>query len=738
MTQGEKQKLTFSDTFCLRSALLPISFQKYLLNLDTLPENFLHEMWKDDFIRDAIFVASYDLYQSIDQVLQKKIKSSKRIEGLKLALYKYLIRGCSRATPFGLFSGVSLGNLDKENSIALKNSHKRVSRIDFEIIGKLCESVIIKSKFDPLSTYFINSSLNCIGEEYRYYEQYFTPSLKYKLSGFKRNEIFDSFFNFLENGKKGNTLLNFFINNGFGKDDASIFLQKLIDNNILISDLGLVISGEDSLNYLVERFKERGRNQEIRNILNSIKDDLCLLNMEQTSIIKSHENLDRILSNTQIKYNKKHLIQTDTFLETENALLSKKYGYQVSRALDFLKKILGANENKNIQNFKNKFLERYETEEIPLSLALDVDVGISYGDFSLAFGGKNILSDIKLSSKNNGNIQLEISQVQLFILRLISQATVSCTKEIILDLYIDQLYSFSQNDQDKLNGSFSSLIEILVEQNEELILLKQSGGSSSINLLSRFHHLNSQITEFVKQEGNFDEKYSNELLCEIIHLPENRVGNILHTPLLRKHEIRYLGLSSSQKEAISINDLMVSIKQDKIRLRSRKHNKVVRPVLSHAYNYRRSELPIFRFLCDLQATNNFSFSSLLQNSIFDNLIYIPRIRYQKIILQKARWNLSHKVIFNNILNSEKENKIDILKEYLQKLGANGIVELVEGDNILPINVSNKLGLSILISRLESRNRVVIHEHIRKSSIVKSSKGFHANEILLFYRMHQEK
>lgn len=125
------------------------------------------------------------------------------------------------------------------------------------------------------------------------------------------------------------------------------------------------------------------------------------------------------------------------------------------------------------------------------------------------------------------------------------------------------------------------------------------------------------------------------------NLPEARTGNILRRPQMREYEIPYIAKSVLPTEnQIPIQDLYLSIKNEKLFLRSKSQNKEVIPFLTNAHNYSSNSLPVYHFLCDL---GNQTIKPVLHFDWGDlGRIYhfLPRIEYGNIILSKARWKIN--------------------------------------------------------------------------------------------------
>src|SRR5690606_37661797 len=132
---------------------------------------------------------------------------------------------------------------------------------------------------------------------------------------------------------------------------------------------------------------------------------------------------------------------------------------------------------------------------------------------------------------------------------------------------------------------------------------------------------------------------TDKITAEIVHLPEDRTGNILYRYNTRKYEIPYLGLSSKNPEnQILIDDLLIYVENDEIKIRSKKLNKEIMPKLSNAHNFASPQLlQFFIFLCDLYMHKVILGMSLNVFTIIGFLRNTPQIQYKNLILSEQQW-----------------------------------------------------------------------------------------------------
>ena len=223
-----------------------------------------------------------------------------------------------------------------------------------------------------------------------------------------------------------------------------------------------------------------------------------------------------------------------------------------------------------------------------------------------------------------------------------------------------------------------------------------------------------------------------KILAEIIHLPEARVGNILMRPSFRDYEIPYLAKSNKDSSnQIPLDDLFISIKNNKLFLRSKKLNKEVIPHLTNAHNYYRSTLPIYQFLCDMQTQNTRKGFYFDLSHMGNNRSFIPRVEFENLILHRAKWRLKKEDI-SSLLNDKKSDslkqKILVLRNKFQ---LPKYALLIEDDKELLINFSNMSSVQVMLDEVKSKPNFVLTEFLfSDETVVKSEMGDYTHQIVI--------
>lgn len=497
------------------------------------------------------------------------------------------------------------------------------------------------------------------------------------------------------------------------------------------------LSGPEFLEQIINVLSKIPGASDISSILEKVQADIKDLDSNIGNPIHEYIRISNELKKLNTAFNLQHLFQTDLILKPVVANLNTEIVDSIKKVLPLLNKITLPPKETYLNRFKEAFYERFEEREVPLSTAMDVEMGIAYTPSQHSGEVNPLIDDISLPSPNTDSVhKFSWSPIDSSIQKLIFDAIVDKKPIVtIKDSYFDEF----EGKWDDLPDTISAVTEIVNLDGNKKVKLNSMGGSSAGNLLGRFCHGDRDLEKYVQQIIDFEsETNPDKILAEIVHLPESRTGNILMRPSFRKFEIPYLAKSVlNQQSQIPIDDLMVSVKNnDYILLRSKKHNKEIIPRLTNAHNYSANALPVYQFLCDMQTQNKRGFLGIKLGPYVNEYDFIPRIEYKDIILSEAIWNIKKKEIefLLKVMEHDKEFTL-ALEKFQEEKKIPQFVLLSDGDNELLINFENLTSVRMLLETVKKRAIFKLTEFLfSDNGIVRSNDGkeYYAHQIILSF------
>lgn len=717
------------DDYCLRTPMFSLSFYKSIFK-NSIPDFKL--ILSNPVFREALFLASPELFSQVLKWEKEEIKDNEQINKLKISILKYCIRISTRCTPFGMFAFCSYGKFNEKSNIELNsiNQIKRITKFDTIFLTILFHELLKNETIKQNVLFFPNTSIYKVGDDYRYIE-YKVNNIKrnYSLEGIKYSSYLEETLDNCLKGKTISELAENLTNGDIAFSDANEFINMLIDTQVLVSELEISITGEDYFKNILKKIKSIPKASKTFNQLKNLQSLIIKLDNMIGNNISLYNQVTVEAKKIAPKLNTKYLFQTDCFSIPVKNTLENSVKKKLNSAFLLFNKITLPNGNRNMINFKKKFIERYAESEVSLNLVLDIETGIGYGDNNIVYS--SILPNINNNQKSKRYNHIVWTDVDSILQNKLE--TAYKTKQYTIYLNENDFKYLPFNDND-LPDTMSSIIELYKADCDYKIYINSIGGSSSTNLLGRFCEGDKKIEKIVNQIVNIERKINSEkILAEIVHLPESRSGNILKRPNTRGYEIPYLAKSNLINEyQIPLEDILISVKNDTIKLRSKKLNKYILPKLGNAHNFTQSKLPIYLFLCELQTQNQRPNIGFRWNRVFLQQKFLPRIEYLDIIISKARWNIFSKDFL--ILTSKKDFLIQITAWKVENKIPN-LVELVEGDNRLLIDLTSEISIEILCNSIKNSMLFSIEEFLFTDNeivINQENKSFCNQFIVSFY------
>ncbi|MDB4926552.1 lantibiotic dehydratase [Mucilaginibacter sp.] len=692
------------------------SFQQVLLRtpLQSLKNAYEFSNGLSELFEEGIYLSSPEFYEELKKTgdISKREKSK-----VHLSLSKYCIRSASRCTPYGTFAGCALVNVtDDETSIILgqMNEHVRHIRIDMNYVTEIINALLKLPPIKEQIKVYPNNSIYELSASYRYVEYTIENNLRsYSLNSIRKSKYIKAVLKFASTGAKIKSLVDLLVvSEKVEENEAVDFISDMYKSQLLVSELEPNITGEEPLDRLIaqlELFKG------IQHIISTFKSIQKIIRQPKAGI-ECYKEIENYLRKLRLPIQiPKNTLQTDLFVSLKknniDAKILKEIGLQIQDLLIFS----GPQKNAFLETFKNNFINKYDREEIELSIALDADIGIGYAEINQSTsGGNKLIDDLLITGKDN-LVSSQIDHKQQFILSKYLQflenndAEIELTKDELLKFKSKQTKVYRQPRTLYLMGSLLKKDSLLSTEKFKFDILGIAAQSPA-KLLARFSHGDPQLCALTKNILKEEEKeYPEAIFAEFVHLPQARISNILLRPILGDYEIPYVGGSGIDKKSqIPINDIMISVRNNEIILRSKNHNKRIIPRLTTAHNYSQMSLPIYRFLGDLQYQGKTNINFWDWDTL-SAIKHLPKVIYKNLVIKKARWKVDLDDISD--MPENKSYHLDYFSVFRSKIHIPKKVTYVESDNKLLIDFENTIGIELFLHYLHRHKSIVIEEFL---------------------------
>ena len=672
-------------------------------------------------ITQALAIASPSLHAAIP-AWENNPDSKKGLQAER-SLVRYFMRMTSRPTPFGLFSGFSVGHIGphcvSELSLASRARYKSVTRLDYDYLFSLTSELRKTVSLQQHLRYSLNSSLQATGTNWYYVESRSVEGIRsHQLVKLERDEHLDRIIAFVRIADRSFEDLSKHIQDSVESTDITAeegaeYIGELIANDVLIASIMPTVTGRSSLDVLLETLRTIPSATPFYKTLFTLQQSLTSLDERVFSVHpEEYHSLSALLASLPGTIDEARLFQVDMSKPVEAATLNSAVLEELYGVISLLARSDRPREEQHLISFRKAFSERYDNEWVSLEEVLNVETGIGYGS-SPPSDGSPLLKGMHLSPKTDVEQQVLLTNFQSFLLQRILECARNGNAEV--NIHPNE-FPVSSQTANLMPDSFSVLVVLTARSVEALkagefgVLYKGGVGPSSARQLGRFCTADSELTELVQETLRKEEQHDPEAVyAEIVYLPEGRLGNVLSRPVLRKYEIVHLARSGVPLERqLSASDLLVSVRDDKIVLYSQRLQRRVIPRMSNAHGFKNpGSSVLYKFLGDLQNQGGSVVPSFNWGRLA-TLDALPRVRVGRVVLALAQWRISE-VEAAVICNLDRHAAFVKMKEFQSERKLPRWVTLSEGDNVLPVDLDNPLSVDSLVQLLRRSHGATLVE-----------------------------
>jgi len=670
-------------------------------------------------IAEALFLASPSLFDAL--ALWRADPDSRKGKRAEDSLVRYLQRMASRPTPFGLFSGCSLGALDGAAAtrlrLAPRAGYQRHTRLDMDYLFALCEDLGRAPALRRELTYRPNSSLYRAAGRLRYAEARLegkarshhlvaldpTPYLEETLArAAGRAQPADLAAALVAGDPDGEVTLA----------EAEEYVDELIETQVLVSDLTPGVTGPEAIHGLVEQLAVLPSGRAAAAALAGARETLAALDTAGLgAATELYRAVAEALRELPTSVELSRLFQVDLVKPAVEPHLGPAVVEELQRGLSLLHQLFGRSRQESLDRFRQDFVDRYgEGRWVPLAEALDEEAGIG---FERAERGESspLLHGLDLGRRPaEGTISW--GPLQAWQLRKLEAALARGEQEI--ELTEKDAEQLAAREPQPLPDAVQVMAVLAASSEEEadegrfLLFWKGASGPSGVRLLGRFCHADGELEARVREHLAAEEAARPDaVFAEVVHLPQGRVGNILSRPVLRAYEIPYLGRSGAPSERqIPLTDLAITAADQRIVLRSERLGREVIPRLTSAHNFALG-LGLYRFLGALQ--NQGVIGGLGWGwGALEGAAFLPRVKSGRLVLQRARWRLAEEEIQALSKGSGAARFAGVQRLRAERRLPRRLL-LADSDNELLVDLDNVLSVEAWLDVLEGRREALLYE-----------------------------
>ena len=688
----------------------------------------LSEIFERADVTDALYVAS------------PKLARRARAEALdpKMArtLVKYLIRMSTRPTPFGLFAGISVGSIEAatEMAIGARDTWRRATQLDMQFLSALADEVANDGAARAHLTYSPNSSLYRSGDRLRYAEAGVRNGRRvYRLVAIDASDAVLAVLQQAAGGARLEELAATLVDEDVDRDRAVGFVESLIDAQALVPGLGPPVTGPRPLEDTIDQLRAIPAAAKVVHTLEEgraalEKIDAGGVGAEPGQYEDALEPLLPLTTDADIG----RMLLVDLVKPAQAVRLGRAIVDEVARATEVLRSMMGSAGPTPLDGWRERFVSRYGDRDVALAEALDEEAGIGFqASTSPSADASPLLAGLPWPP---GVVEESWGPRAGYLLRRVAETAER--GEIELRLSPDDVDKLRATAQRPAPDALAALVAVTMDParaSSFTVRVLGVSGPSGARLMGRVCHASEALTDAVKAHLRREEVLRPDaVFAEIVHLPEGRTGNLLARPVLRAGEIVFLGRSGARPEdRLTIADLAVSVRGERVVLSSTKDGREVIPRLTSAQNYTRRSLGIYRFLAALQGQGCLD-GIVWSWGALEAAPFLPRLTNGKTVFARARWALSADELRAFTGASSDGPRYRALQELRQEKRLPRWVAVADADNELALDLDNVMCADVLADLARERAYLVLVElwPSPEESPVTAPDGRYANELLI--------
>jgi thiopeptide-type bacteriocin biosynthesis protein len=559
---------------------------------------------------------------------------------------RYVARSAGRCTPFGLYAGVSTGTIGTATNFRLppRESFRIRTNLDSEFANSISSRYNTERATSSSLWIYLNPTAYIAGNQVRLVAPKFGATrTRFHPQTISLSDVLRFCFEVV--GERDVQVLELSSAIANSEDvllaDAKDYVGELLKCGLLLSRFSFPLIGETF----------EGRAGKIEDSTASEPSVYALSSTSDFDRVASMEELPAISAAARQYAHQLSLEDGPNPLSVslqkpcENLSIPSHVAQEIARGASALVRLTPPHHDSYLAKFVDAFRMRFGEGRVPLLTALDLDLGV--GGSLVGKGFASPLDTIQWRDFMSKQDVEESPSALSHQIHLYTKAIRNRTSEIRLtDSDIETMSTNGEANYPATAAVVCSLLATSAEAVDEgdYRIHLESVANDAASWLGRLIEDDDELTGTVREMRRRTETDPNTIYPEIVHPAAlHKHSNILRRPQLGEHEVWVLGTSASTATRVSLRHLAVGISPaGATELWHLPTGKRVEPRLASAYVYSHpTNMHIFRFLAHCANQNRgdslFHWAEPLARESF-----LPRVVWDRFILQPARWRVSTK------------------------------------------------------------------------------------------------
>jgi thiopeptide-type bacteriocin biosynthesis protein len=680
--------------------------------------DWLDRVWSLEPVAEAVALASPVLARQVRKAREGRHRNLAEMRRVVMSLVRYVLRMKGRATPFGLFAGVTAAGLGPGLTARWGEEHRPIARPDAEWLAAVVNSLEGCPELLRRLPVVVNNLCRVRGNRLIVPHQQQDPDRSNRSDepalvdvSVRYTRAVEAAMRYAHSPIVVSDLAGKLASEYPQTPPAVIYrmLAELVRVQALLTGLRSPMTVTDALSHVVEQLDavDGGALPQVADrlcALRAIRDDITCHNRARMPSVRRERRIRLAEQMPRVGVPPERSISIDMRLDAHFVVPEAVAGEAAAAAAALTRLTPHPRGLPAWESYHGAFLERYGVGAVvPLLEVVDPAVGLGFP--ATYRGSARKIPAPPLSARDRR------------LIALVQKTAMGGGAEIALN---DRMVSDLAGEDSEI-GQVPPHVELVVQIHAASTSALERGEFELV-VAGAFRAAGSTTGRFLDLLDPADQERFRGVYADVptlraeampvqVSCPpvQARSEGVARAPLMLPKVVSVAEHREPASAAIPLEELAVSGDTDGLFLVAGIESgsrRLVEPTVLNSVEFRYFSHPVVRFLCEVTRARAAVYMPFSWGAA-SSLPFLPRLRYGRTVLAPARWNLA----FTDLPGRSapwREWK-DSLASWRRQFGLPPAVSLVEADNLLRLDLDEDMHLVLLRSHLDRRARATLDE-----------------------------